>query len=583
MVEDVNLGGETGAQGMASPVSFPMKTVKHPVDIPVTALDGEDLQAMLYAARANLGLHRDFINELNVFPVPDGDTGTNMLLTMEAACEEIAPLSCPTVGSLLQRAAHGALMGARGNSGVILSQILRGMARVLDNKALCTASDLAEALREGTDTAYKGVSKPVEGTILTVIRRASEAAGKAASVDQDLRFVLERVVYAAAEAVAETPSLLPILAKAGVVDAGGQGLYVILEGMLRCLRGEQVIAATRDETEAQLAGFADEWGYDIQYLILGRDLDEEFIRRRLAELGGQSIVVGSGDGVIKVHVHSNDPGPILSLGASLGHLDDIVIENMTLQTLRRRGARSQVTSSAPVGSLASSPVAELPASSLEGEIGIVAVVPGPGFRRVFESLGVSAIVPGGQTMNPSTQELLAAIEQVPNHEILVLPNNSNIILAAQQAQALSRKRVRIVPSRTLPQGISALLAFNPQVSLEENARNMEAALRAVETGEITIAIRDAEFDGLRVSTGDVIGLHNNVLSARGDSVSAVMDQLLAQMRAAEAEVITIYYGQSVTREEAEAMADRVRAAYPNQEVELVDGGQPHYHYILSVE
>jgi DAK2 domain fusion protein YloV len=585
MVEDVNLSGETGAQGAASSLwkGFPVKTVKHPVEIPVTALDGEDLQAMLYAARANLGLHRDFINELNVFPVPDGDTGTNMLLTMDAACEEIAPLSRPTVGSLLQRAAHGALMGARGNSGVILSQILRGMARVLDNKALCTAFDLAEALREGTDTAYKGVSKPVEGTILTVVRRASEAAGKAASVDQDLRFVLERVVYAAAEAVAETPSLLPILAKAGVVDAGGQGLYVILEGMLRCLRGEQVIAATQEETEAQLAGFADEWGYDIQYLILGRDLDEEFIRRRLAELGGQSIVVGSGDGVIKVHVHSNDPGPILSLGASLGHLDDIVVENMTLQTLRRRSARSQATSSAPVVSLASSPVAELPANSSEGEIGIVAVVPGPGFRRLFESLGVSAIVPGGQTMNPSTQELLDAIEQVPNQEILVLPNNGNIILAAQQAQALSRKRVRIVPSRTLPQGISALLAFNPQVGLEENARNMEAALRAVETGEITIAIRDAEFDGLRVSAGDVIGLHNNALSARGDSVSAVMDQLLAQMRAAEAEVITIYYGQPVTREEAEAMADRVRAAYPNQEVELIDGGQPHYHYILSVE
>jgi DAK2 domain fusion protein YloV len=585
MVEDVNLSGETGAQGAASSLwkGFPVKTVKHPVEIPVTALDGEDLQAMLYAARANLGLHRDFINELNVFPVPDGDTGTNMLLTMDAACEEIAPLSRPTVGSLLQRAAHGALMGARGNSGVILSQILRGMARVLDNKALCTAFDLAEALREGTDTAYKGVSKPVEGTILTVVRRASEAAGKAASVDQDLRFVLERVVYAAAEAVAETPSLLPILAKAGVVDAGGQGLYVILEGMLRCLRGEQVIAATQEETEAQLAGFADEWGYDIQYLILGRDLDEEFIRRRLAELGGQSIVVGSGDGVIKVHVHSNDPGPILSLGASLGHLDDIVVENMTLQTLRRRSARSQATSSAPVVSLASSPVAELPANSSEGEIGIVAVVPGPGFRRLFESLGVSAIVPGGQTMNPSTQELLDAIEQVPNQEILVLPNNGNIILAAQQAQALSRKRVRIVPSRTLPQGISALLAFNPQVGLEENARNMEAALRAVETGEITIAIRDAEFDGLRVSAGDVIGLHNNALSARGDSVSAVMDQLLAQMRAAEAEVITIYYGQPVTREEAEAMADRVRAAYPNQEVELIDGGQPHYHYIFSVE
>ncbi|MCS7221248.1 MAG: DAK2 domain-containing protein [Anaerolineae bacterium] len=581
----VALSDETGAQEATSSIwnGFTVRTVKHPVGIPVMALDGEDLQAMLHAARANLGLHRDAINELNVFPVPDGDTGTNMLLTMQAACHEIANLSRPTVGTLLQRAAHGALMGARGNSGVILSQILRGMARVLDNKALCTASDLAEALHEGTDTAYKGVSKPVEGTILTVVRRASEAAGKAASIDQDLRFVLERVVYAAAEAVAETPSLLPILAKAGVVDAGGQGLYVILEGMLRCLRGEPIVAEERVEEEAQLAGFADEWGYDIQYLILGRDLDEEFIRRRLAELGGQSIVVGSGDGVIKVHVHSNDPGPILSLGASLGHLDDIVVENMTLQTLRRRSARSQAAPSAAASPVASPPAGGFPASALEEAIGVVAVVLGPGFQRLFESLGVSAIVPGGQTMNPSTQELLAAIERVPSQEILVLPNNSNVILAAQQAQALSRKRVRIVPSRTLPQGISALLAFNPQASLEENARNMEAALRTVETGEITIAVRDAEFDGIRVSAGDVIGLHNDVLSARGDSVADVMDQLLAQMHAAEAEVITIYYGQPVTRQEAEALADRVRAAYPNQEVELIDGGQPHYHYILSAE
>ncbi len=554
---------------------------KHPPGVPVLALDGEDLQAMLHAARANLGRHRDAINALNVFPVPDGDTGTNMLLTMQAACEEIADLVQPTVGSLLQRAAHGALMGARGNSGVILSQILRGMARALDDKVSCTAGDLVHALEEATETAYKGVSKPVEGTILTVMRRTTEAAQKAASVDQDLRFIFKRMVHAAAEAVAETPSLLPVLAKAGVVDSGGQGLYVVWEGMWRCLQGESItMEAPVEDQEASLAGFADEWGYDIQYLILASDVDEEMVRQRLIELGGHSIVIGSSDGVVKVHVHSNDPGPILSFGASLGQLDDIVVENMTLQTLRRRG---QQISPAPPTPSTPAPTPQPAPEPLHGQVGIVAVVPGEGLRRVFESLGANAIITGGQTMNPSTQELLEAIEKLPYDEIIILPNNSNVILAAQQAQALSRKEVRVIPSRTIPQGINALLALNPQIGLEENVRNMEAAIQAIETGEITVAVRAATFDDIQVEVGDVIGLHNGVLSARGRSTAEVMDQLLAQMHAEEAEVITIYYGEPVSAEEAQAMAERVQAAYPDQEVELVNGGQPHYHYILSVE
>ncbi len=539
------------------------------------ALDGEDLQAMLRTAHANLAQHRDIINALNVFPVPDGDTGTNMLLTMQAACDEIAHLIRPPVGSLLQRAAHGALMGARGNSGVILSQILRGMARALDNKALCTTADLVAALSEGAETAYKGVSKPVEGTILTVVRRASEAARKAASVDQDLRFVFERVIHATAEAVAETPRLLPVLAQAGVVDSGGQGLHVVFEGMLHCLQGEEVIAvAPVAEESADLTGFAEEWGYDVQYLVLSSSADEEMIRRRLIEMGGHSVIVAGSSGVIKVHVHSDDPGPMLSFGASLGHLDDIIVENMTLQTLRRRGEPSPP---APTG--LATPLPEVQS----GQIGIVAVVPGAGLRRVFESLGGNAIVSGGQTMNPSTQELLGAIESLPCDEVIVLPNNGNVILAAQQAQALSSKHVYVIPSRTIPQGISALLALNPQASLEENRRNMEATLQTIETGEITVAVRAAQFNGIQVEAGDAIGLHNDVLSARGHSTAEVMDQLLPQMRAAEAEIITIYYGESVSEEEAQAMAERVQAAYPGQEVELINGGQPHYHYIISVE
>lgn len=553
-------------------------TVKYPPGVPVKTLNGEDMRAMLYAGRANLERHRDAINALNVFPVPDGDTGTNMLLTMQAACGEIADLIHPPIGKVLQQAAHGALMGARGNSGVILSQILRGMARALDGKAECTTSDLVEALNEGAETAYKGVSKPVEGTILTVMRRVSEAAQKAASMDEDLRFVFERIVHEAAEAVAETPRLLPVLAQAGVVDSGGQGLYVILEGMWRCLKGEEIIAeAPAESEEAELASLPDEWGYDIQYLILSDNVDEETVRRRLIELGGQSVIVASTEGVIKVHVHSDDPGPMLSLGASLGHLDDIVVENMTLQTLRRRGEHPPPTQMSVQGM--ASPQPEEPSYA----IGVVAVVPGKGLRRVFESLGVHAIVEGGQSMNPSTQELLEAIESLPCDEVLVLPNNGNVILAAQQAQALSRKRVRVIPSRTIPQGISALLALNPEADLEENERNMTAALQDIETGEITVAVRAAQFDGIRVEAGDVIGLHNGVLCARGQRPEEVMDQLLTRMRAEDAEVITIYYGDPVSAEEARAMADRVQKAYPDQEVELIDGGQPHYHYIISVE
>jgi len=580
------LSGETRTEGASSAFqddTTTKLTAKYPPGVPVKALNGEDMRAMLYAASANLEKHRDAINALNVFPVPDGDTGTNMLLTMQAACNEIADLVHPPIGGVLQRAAHGALMGARGNSGVILSQILRGMARSLDDKELCTTSDLVDALEEGADTAYKGVSKPVEGTILTVIRRVSEAARKAASMDQDMRFVFERIVHEAAEAVAETPHLLPVLAQAGVVDSGGQGLYVILEGMFRCLQGEQiVISAPPSEEEAELSGLAEEWGYDIQYLILSHEADEDMVRQRLIEMGGQSVIVVGGEGVIKVHVHSEDPGPMLSFGASLGHLDDIVVENMTLQTLRRRGEQP-VPQAAPVAATVREPAPAATPDVPCGQVGVVAVVPGVGLRRVFESLGVNAIVEGGQSMNPSTQELLEAIEALPCDDVLVLPNNSNIILAAQQAQALSRKNVYVVPSRTIPQGISALLALNPQASPEENQRNMTAALQDIETGEITVAVRAAQFDGIQVEVGDVIGLHNGVLCARGRDTYEVMDQLLSRMHASEAEVITIYYGEPVSREEAQAMADRVQEAYPDQEVELVDGGQPHYHYIISVE
>ena len=545
---------------------------------------------MLLAGYTWLERHKEIVNLLNVFPVPDGDTGTNMTLTMRAAWREIDQSDDADIGRVAQAVAQGALMGARGNSGVILSQILRGIAHAFRNKPTITAHDLAAGLRQGCDTAYKGVVKPVEGTILTVIREAADAAQKAVAVENDVDFVLAHVVQAAAEAVERTPTLLPVLAKAGVVNSGGKGLFYILEGMLRGLRGETVSlptalpavqsieqATTLDPYNLPPIRF----GFDVQFLVWGSALDVAAIRQWMIEHGDFALVEGSPT-LVKVHVHTFDPSVPLAYGVQQGFITDVVVENMDAM------AAAGTLPDDVKDELSTAPsITRVYAESAEG-IGVIAVVPGLGLREVFESLGVGAVVAGGQTMNPSAQELLHAVEALPTDEVILLPNNSNIILTAQQtkqiaAERLPHKQVEVVPSRTVPQGISALLAFNLQASLADNASTMTHALANADTGEVTVAVRDAHIDGVDVQAGDVIGLLNDILTTKGDTPEEVVFNLLEQMDADQAEVITVYYGDQIDEATAEALSTHIAERYGAQELEVISGGQPHYHYIISTE
>jgi DAK2 domain fusion protein YloV len=550
-------------------------------------ISGGDLKTMIAAGYAWLDRHKELVNALNVFPVPDGDTGTNMFMTMRAAWREIDQSDEQDASRVAQAVAQGALMGARGNSGVILSQILRGMAHAFRHKPTITAADLAHGLRHGSDTAYKGVVKPVEGTILTVIRQAADAAQRAAAVGDSIAFVLAHTVQAASDAVEQTPALLPVLAKAGVVDSGGKGLFYILEGMQRGLNGEAMPQPIESPAAAPLPGAALDpynlppirYGFDVQFLLWGTDLQVDGIRRWMIENGDFALVEGSPT-MVKVHVHVFDPSAPLAFAVKQGFITDVVVENMDAMAAAGQMPDDVKDDLSTAPGLARPPVEHF------GPIGVVAVAPGPGLADVFESLGVGRVVSGGQTMNPSIQELLDAVDALPMDEVILLPNNSNILMAARSAaeEATRRgKQVEVVPSRTAPQGISALLAFNLQASLAENAAAMTSALASIDTGEVTQAVRAAEIDGLVVQVGDVIGLLNDRLTAVGASPEAVVFDLLAQMQAGEAEIITVYTGDQIDARAGQALGAQIAAVYPDQELEVIAGDQPHYHYILSVE
>jgi DAK2 domain fusion protein YloV len=539
---------------------------------PFQAIDGQEFKWLTKAALAWLQHHQETINALNVYPVPDGDTGINMVLTMQAAWDEIKDSPERNVGQVAHRMAHGAMYGARGNSGVILSQIWRGFARGLDERDTYRAQDLAKAFQEAATTAYTAVVEPVEGTILTVARAVADTAAKAAGETDDLVRLWERLVFAAHEAVVLTPSLLPVLAEAGVVDAGGQGLYVILEGMLRHMRGEPIVEDTdlSEAVDLVMAGLTPSevgYGYDVQFLIVGQELDVDTTRQEITAMGECPLVVGD-QAMIKVHVHVPDPGIPISYGASLGSLRDVIVEDMQAQYQdfiieKEASATTQPTTTQ--------------------EIGVVAVVMGDGLARVFQSLGASAIVHGGQTMNPSTQDLLDAIEGLPSKQVIVLPNNSNVIMAAKQACDLSSKPVAVIPTKFVPEGVAALLGLNPQTDLETNVSAMTFAMDGIQTGEITFATRSATIDGLEVTDGEIIGLHNGTLKATGSKIEDVVRELLKVMDTAQSEIITLYWGETVSEDDAQTLAELVQQDWPEQEIEVIAGGQPHYHYILSVE
>lgn len=539
---------------------------------PRFVVDGQGFKRLIRAGLVWLRHHQEAINILNVFPVPDGDTGTNMVLTMQSAWEEVAESPETNVGQIAHLVAHGALMGARGNSGVILSQIWRGLARGLDGKEIFTAADLAAAIEEGARTAYKGVIHPVEGTILTVAREVAEEATRAAAETEDLVVVLERIVHRAQDAVARTPDLLPILAEAGVVDAGGQGLYIVLEGMLRHLYGgtmaEVLVPVQTADLTAGPCLVEEGYGYDVQFIIVGQGLDVAAIRREIDAMGESTLVVGDPTAV-KVHVHVPDPGVPLSYAVRLGSLQDVVVEDMQAQYQEFIGRRGQP------------PMVQSPTAATE--IGVIAVAAGEGLARVFASLGTATVVRGGQTMNPSTEEILRAVENVPHDKVIILPNNKNIILAAEQARDLSEKRVTVVPTRTIPQGVAALLALNYQASLEENAEGMMKAAQEVQTGEVTTATRDVTLNGVVVRQGQIIGIHNGQLVVGKRTIEEAVEALLERMNVEDLEIVTFYYGADIRQDDAEALVTRLQKRYPEQELEVVEGGQPHYFYIISAE
>jgi DAK2 domain fusion protein YloV len=534
--------------------------------------DGHAFRTIIESCTAWLEEHIELINSLNVYPVPDGDTGTNMYLTMQAAVREVATVSENSVSAVSQALAHGALMGARGNSGVILSQVWRGVSKKLEGESHLTASNWALALKEGADVAYKAVMRPVEGTILTVAREAAEAAVLAAAERDDMLHVLELTVQQAGNTLERTPSMLPVLKDAGVVDAGGQGLYVILDGMLRHSRGEATSLGAEGLSGARLeqSGVPEaEYGYDIQFIIQGEDLPIDMIRDAITGMGDSVLVVGDAR-TVKVHVHSDDPGSILSYATGAGSLSDVVVENM--QEQYRQFLAKQAERPAE-------PAVAAPLS----DIATVVVATGEGLQRVFGSLGASVVVRGGQTMNPSTEELLAAIAALTTDKVILLPNNPNVIMAAQQAQRMTDKQVAVIPTQSVPQGVSALLAFSYQSDLKSNVDLMERAAAQVQTIEITNAVRSVTINGLTVDKGQFIGLLNGELVESGADVQPVTQAVLGRIEMGRYEIITVYWGDSVTREQASQLIAWISQRYPDNEVELVEGKQPYYQYIISAE
>lgn len=543
---------------------------------------GPQLRKMAHAGLLWLEQNRDHVNALNVFPVPDGDTGTNMLLTMRSAYARIESSDDIHVGKVAGLLAQGALMGARGNSGVILSQIWRGLAAGLSTVETFTTADLATAFQMASDTAYKGVMRPVEGTILTVIREGAAEAADAGRKSEDLRFMLERILERCQQALERTPELLPILHQAGVVDSGGQGLVYILEGMMRYAQGKLslgdrpagalVVAPAVEAVSAQALAMPEsgslDYPYDVQFIIMGRHLNVLEVRSRIDAMGDSTVVVGD-ESMIKVHIHVKDPGEPLSYGAGLGHITDVVVENM--QEQMEELVHGGVTLPEPQVMITPDQVA------------VVAVAAGSGLAGVFHSLGAAYVINGGQTNNPSTEEIYQAIERVPTDKVIVLPNNKNIFLAAEAARDLSAKQVAVVHSRSIPQGISALMALRPDRDVAANAETMERSLGMVRTGEITRATRTVELDGVDVKEGSIIALVDGRLCQSGPDAKSVLDKLLERMNIVECGIVTIYYGSDVSPEQAAETADSIRRLYPDVEVEIVEGGQAHYYYILGAE
>ncbi len=538
-------------------------------------INGADFRRLMINAAAAIEINKQKLNELNVFPVPDGDTGTNMSMTINAAAADLRKAEEPTLEKAASVAASAMLRGARGNSGVILSLLLRGISKKLKGSEICDGVLWAEALQEGVDAAYKAVMKPAEGTILTVARLAAAKAKKAARENNYFEFVHTAAIEEAKVALANTMNQNPVLKKAGVVDAGGKGWLVALEAMLLALQGEDLVVPEGMEEEGkEAADFSDFDTEDITFtycteFIISRenDKDPEALRAFLSELG-DSLVLVDDEEIIKVHVHTNDPGKALHEAVSYGSFVTVKIENMRLQHTEKVMSEQEL---APQ-------VAEP-----EKAFGVVSVCAGKGLADVFANLGVDGIISGGQTMNPSTQDILEAVNKVPAETVFILPNNKNIIMAAQQVEGLTPKQVVVIPSKTVPQGVTAMLSFNPDGTREENEEAMTEALATVDTMQITYAARNSDFDGYDIHEGDYLAIYGSALFGTSGDIAVLLKALAEKINEEGKSYITIYYGEDIKEKQAQLAADLFSEICPDADVNLLSGGQPVYYYLISAE
>ena len=534
-------------------------------------INGKDLKNMFISGANNLENNKDHVNQLNVFPVPDGDTGTNMSLTMNSAVREINDSEENSAYIIAELAANGSLMGARGNSGVILSQILRGISKALKNEEEMNCLSLAKAFMEGSHTAYKAVMKPTEGTILTVIRESAEYGLGVAKQSTDLIFLFKEIVRQANITLEKTPEMLPVLKQANVVDAGGKGLIDILNGMLYYLTTKEIIQVAEKQMDVapsnEILPFEEDikFGYCTEFLIKGKSMNLELFKKEIMNMGDSLIVVGD-ESLLKVHIHTNNPGRVIEKGIEFGYLSSIKIDNM-----REQHQELLVNEEDKHNSLDNK------------KFGVVTVAIGTGISNIFKDLGADEVIEGGQTMNPSTEDIYKSVQKIKAENIIILPNNGNVILAASQVKHLTDKSIIVAKTKTIPQGIAAIMAIDPDKTPEENEKKIERAISDVKTGLITYAVRDSNYNGLEIEEGNIIGMIDNEINSYGDNISTVINEILDAMVDDDSSLITIYYGVDVIKDEAEELLKDLQNKYLNCDVEYHYGGQPLYYYILSVE
>lgn len=540
----------------------------------MTQINGKNLKDMFVSGANNLQNHKELVDKLNVFPVPDGDTGTNMSLTISYAIKELEKVENIDVTNVGKALSKGSLMGARGNSGVILSQIIRGIAKSVEGKETLDTKDFAKALKNGADTAYKAVIKPIEGTILTVIRESADYAVKVSKKETDMIKFLELVIKEANESLKNTPNLLKSLKEAGVVDSGGKGLVLMYDGFLSALKGHIIELSNNNTSQnVQVIGETNfnsediEFGYCTEFILESDKIDEIQMRDLMMPLGDSLAVVGD-EGVIKVHVHTENPGKALEIAVQYGQLITIKIENMRVQ---HENIVLEASEEVAVH------------KEDEKEFGFIATSMGEGLNKIFKDFGVDHIIEGGQTMNPSTEDFVKAINLVNAKNIFIFPNNSNIIMAANQAKDISEKNVIVIPTKNTPQALTALISFNEDVSAEENEEVFNEALTMVKSGQVTFAVRDTIMNDIEVKEGNIIGIAESKLLSAGDSVENVTKGMIEELVDEDASIITLFFGEDTKEEDANKLKDELQEKYDELDVELYYGGQPLYYYLISVE